>query len=134
MPAPLGNTPTRKMPRIEVFGLEDSRATRAAIRFFRERRIVVSFVDLAKRPMDAGEFRWFVDRLGPGGVLAEPPAAGGARAAGAAGVAVGTLLARVRADAKVLRLPLVRHENEATAGPDETTWKAWLARRRAPKG
>jgi arsenate reductase len=126
MPAPLGKTPTRKMPRIEVFGLEDSRSTRAAIRFFRERRIVVGFVDLAKRPMDAGELRWFVDRLGPGGLLVEPPPEGGA--------AIGTLLAKVRADAKVLRLPLVRHENEATSGPDEATWKAWLARRRAPKG
>jgi arsenate reductase len=141
MPAPLGKTPTRKMPRIDVFGLEDSRSTRAAIRFFRERRIVVTFVDLAKRPMDAGDLRWFVDRLGPGGVLAEPTAVGGAgaadgsgAAAGAAGVAVGTLLARVRADAKVLRLPLVRHEGEATSGRDEATWKAWLARGRAPKG
>jgi hypothetical protein len=84
--------------------------------------------------MDAGELRWFVDRLGPGGVLAEPPAEGAEGAAGAAGVAVGTLLARVRADAKVLRLPLVRHENEATSGPDEATWKAWLARHLTPKG
>ena len=41
MPAPLGKTPTKKMPNIQVFGLEDSNATRGALRFFRERRIVV---------------------------------------------------------------------------------------------
>ena len=49
MPAPLGKVPTKKMPNIQVFGLEDSNATRGALRFFRERRIVVHFVDLRKK-------------------------------------------------------------------------------------
>jgi len=39
------------MPDIQVFGTDESPATRGAIRFFRERRVVVSFVDLGKRPM-----------------------------------------------------------------------------------
>ena len=43
MPAPLGKMPTKKMPNIQVFGLEDYNATRAALRFFRERRIVVHY-------------------------------------------------------------------------------------------
>ena len=29
MPAPMGKTPTKKMPKIEVFGLKDSQSTRA---------------------------------------------------------------------------------------------------------
>ena len=41
MPAPLGKTPTKKMPNIQVFGMDDSPATRNTLRFFRERRIVV---------------------------------------------------------------------------------------------
>ena len=49
MPAPLGKTPTKKMPDIQVFGRDDSAATRAALRFFRERRVVVHYVDLRKR-------------------------------------------------------------------------------------
>ena len=57
MPAPLGNTPTKKMPNIQVFGLDDSNATRAALRFFRERRIVVHYVDLRKKPIASGELR-----------------------------------------------------------------------------
>ena len=118
MPAPLGKTPTKKMPKIEVFGLESSAATRAAVRFFRERRIVVTFVDLAKRPIDAAELRGFVDRLGAA-ALAHPDVAAD-RA---------TLLARLRADSSLLRLPLVRYGKELTAGQDEATWKAWLARR-----
>jgi arsenate reductase len=133
VPAPLGKTPTKKMPRIDVFGLENSASTRSAVRFFRERRIVVRFVDLGKRPMEAAELRTFVERLGAGAVLAGEPGDGagaGSADRGAGSVDRGSLLARVRADATLLRLPLVRHGDEMTAGPDETTWKAWLARRR----
>jgi arsenate reductase len=121
MPAPLGKVPTRKMPKIDVLGLEDSRSTRAAVRFFRERRIVVQFVDLAKRPIDAAELRRLLDRLGAAALLVDPPPDGVADR--------GALLARVRADPSVLRLPLVRHGDEVTAGPDEATWSAWLAGR-----
>ena len=118
MPAPLGNTPTKKMPRIEVFGLEDSQATRAAVRFFRERRIVVRFVDLGKQPMDPAQLRGFLDRFGAALLID-----------GDLGTDRGSLMARIRADATLLRLPLVRHGEEMTAGRDETTWTAWLARR-----
>ena len=69
MPAPLGKTPTKKMPKIEVFGLEGSQSTRAAVRFFRERRIVVRYVDLGKRPIDPAELRQFMDRLGAAAFL-----------------------------------------------------------------
>jgi arsenate reductase len=117
MPAPLGQTPTKNMPKIEVFGLEDSQTTRAAVRFFRERRIVVRFVDLSKRPIDAAELRGFLDRLGAAALL-DPDLA----------IDRGTLLARVRADASLLRLPLVRHGDDVTVGQDETAWRAWLTR------
>jgi arsenate reductase-like glutaredoxin family protein len=123
MPAPLGNTPTKKMPRIEVFGLEDSQATRAAVRFFRERRIVVRFVDLGKQPLDSAQLRLFIDRLGAAALMDGEP-----------GADRGSLTARIRADATLLRLPLVRHGDEMTAGRDETTWAAWLARRNAGRG
>jgi arsenate reductase-like glutaredoxin family protein len=46
----------------------------------------------------------------------------------------GSLMARIRADATLLRLPLVRHGDEMTAGRDETAWAAWLARRKAGPG
>ncbi len=124
MPAPLGKTPTKKMPKIDVFGLESSASTRSAVRFFRERRIVVTYVDLAKHPIDAVDLRQFTERLGAAALAdADPPAELGSDR--------GALLTRVRADPSLLRLPLVRHGDELTAGPDETTWKAWLARRAA---
>jgi arsenate reductase-like glutaredoxin family protein len=130
MPAPLGKTPTRKMPNIQVFGTGDSQATRAALRFFRERRIVVHYVDLHKQPIAAGELRRFVDRLGAPALLdgdSRPYREQGLAylAMDAAGIT-----ARLLADARLIRLPLVRYGEQVTAGRDEPTWKAWLAKPR----
>ena len=119
MPAPLGTTPTKKMPKIAVLGIDDSPSTRAAVRFFRERRIVVRFVDLRKTPMDAGDLRRLIDKLG-----------GSAFVDGNWGADRGGLVARVRADPSLLRLPLVIYGDDATAGPNEATWAGWLAGRK----
>jgi arsenate reductase-like glutaredoxin family protein len=128
VPAPLGNTPTKKMPNIQVFGLEDSNATRAALRFFRERRIVVHFVDLRKKPIAAGELRRFTERLGAAALLdteSRPYKEQGLAylAADESGIT-----ARLLADVRLLKLPLVRYGDAVTAGKDETAWKAWLAK------
>jgi arsenate reductase len=117
MPAPLGKTPTKKMPKIDVLGVDDSASTRAAVRFFRERRIVVHFVDLRKQPIDPAALRLILDRLGAA-ALVDASAAPDR----------GALVALIRADPNLLRLPLVRHGDDVTAGLDETTWSAWLAR------
>jgi arsenate reductase-like glutaredoxin family protein len=126
MPAPLPKSPTKKMPDIQVFGREDSSATRAAQRFFRERRIVVHYHDLRKRPLAAGELRRFTERLGARAVLDET-----SRAYAEAGLAYlsmddGAIVARLLADPRLLRLPLVRYGNEVTAGPAEAVWTRWL--------
>ena len=126
MPAPLGKTPTRKMPDIQVFGRDDSSATRAALRFFRERRIVVHYVDLRKRPIAAGELQRFSQRFGAAALLDET-----SRPYRDDGLAHLTLddagiVRRVLADPRLLRLPLVRHGNAVTVGPDEATWIGWL--------
>lgn len=127
MPAPLPKAPTRKMPDIQVFGLDDSPATRAAQRFFRERRIVVSYHDLRKRPIAPGELRRFTDRLGAVALLDETSRA--YRDAGLGYLTLDTagVVARLLADVRLLRLPLVRFGNEVTAGKAEATWAAWLA-------
>lgn len=128
MPAPLGKTPTRKMPNIQVFGMEDSNATRGALRFFRERRIVVHFVDLRKKPIAAAELRRFVDRLGAQVVMDTDGRA--YRDAGLAYLSTdaAAVTQRLLADVRLLRLPLVRYGDDVTAGKADETWKAWLAR------
>lgn len=128
MPAPLGKTPTKKMPNIQVFGMDDSPATRGALRFFRERRIVVHYVDLRKKPIAPGELRRFAGRLGAAALL--DTASRAYLDAGLAYLSTDTagITARLLADVRLLRLPLVRYGDDVTAGKDEAAWKAWLAR------
>lgn len=120
MPAPLGSVPTRKMPKITVLGSDDSAATRNAIRFFRERRIVVTFVDVRRRPLAAGEIRVLLEALGPAALLRDDAAALAAESG---------LVGRLLAEPALVRLPIVRFGSKATAGKAEETWRDWLARR-----
>jgi len=126
MPAPLGKTPTKRMPDIQVFGMDDSRHTRAAQRFFRERRIVVSYVDLRKRRIAPAELRRFVDGLGAAALLDETSRAYREAGLGYLRMDDAGIVERLLANVDLLRLPLVRHGNEVTAGPAEATWAAWL--------
>ena len=118
--------PAAISPVVHVFGLERDQATRAAIRFFKERRAPISFVDLRKRPIAAGELRRFVERVGAASLL-DP----GSRAYRDAGLGYlrmdeAGIVERLMADPGLLRLPLVRHGQAVSVGRDEATWAAWL--------
>jgi arsenate reductase (glutaredoxin) len=113
-------------PAIQVFGTERDQDTRAAIRFFKERRVPISFVDLRRRPIAAGELRRFVERLGAAALL-DP----GSRAYRDGGLAYlrtdeAGIVARLLADARLLKLPLVRHGSAVSVGRAEATWSDWL--------
>ncbi len=118
--------PPATLPVIQVFGLERDQATRAAIRFFKERRTPISFVDLRVRPIAPGELRRFVERLGAAALL--DPASKAYREAGLAYLTMDEegIVTRLLADAGLLRLPLVRYGNSVSAGRDEAAWTAWL--------
>lgn len=126
MPAPLGKTPTKKMPDIHVFGTGDSPATRAALRFFRERRIVVHSSDLRKRPIAPGELQRFVQKLGARSLLDVDGRTYREKGLEHMRLDDAEIVARLLADVRLLRLPLVRHGNEATVGRAEATWTSWL--------
>lgn len=120
MPAPIPS------PTVQIFGTPDSQPTRAALRFFKERRIDVHLVDLRRKPMAAGELRRFVERLGADGVVDAGSAAW--RDAGLAYLRMddADLARRLLADQRLLRLPLVRVGQGVAAGRDEGAWKALL--------
>lgn len=112
---------------VQIFGLPGDQATRAAQRFFKERRVPISFVDLRKRPIAPGELRRFVDRLGAASLLDETSRPYRDAGLGYLRLDEAGIVERLLADASLLRLPLVRHGNEVSAGRAEATWKAWLA-------
>jgi arsenate reductase-like glutaredoxin family protein len=49
---------------VQVFGIRKSADTRAALRFFAERRVKTHFVDLLERPASLGELRHFAQKFG----------------------------------------------------------------------
>ena len=113
-------------PFIQLFGLESDRSTRAALRFFKERRVPITFVDLRRRPIAPAELRRFVERLGAAACADTDGRTWRDAGLGYLRMTEDELAARLLADVRLLRLPLIRHGGEVTAGPDETTWKSWL--------
>jgi arsenate reductase-like glutaredoxin family protein len=119
--------PAPPAPSVQIFGLESDQPTRAAIRFFKERRVAIHLVDLSRRPIARGELRRFTERLGARALLDE--ASRGYREGGLAYLRLddAEIVERLLADPRLLRLPLVRFGNAVAAGRDETTWKRWIA-------
>lgn len=118
---------TSSIPSVQLFGLESDQATRAALRFFKERRVAVAFVDLRRRPIAPGELRRFVERLGAVACADTDGRAWKDAGLGYLRMTDDELAARLLADVRLLRLPLARHGNAVTAGRAEATWKGWLA-------
>jgi arsenate reductase len=119
MPAPPG-------PTVQIFGLIDSRPTQAALRFFKERRVNVTFVDLRRKPIAPGELRRFVERLGAGALLDTEGRRYRDLGLGYMRLDGDEIVARLLADNGLVKLPLVRFGNAVTAGPAEATWRTWL--------
>lgn len=118
---------TQSTLQAQVFGLEDSHATRAALRFFKERRIQVHFVDLRRKPIARGELRRFVERLGAPALADTEGRAWQDAGLGYLRMDGDELADRLLADQRLLRLPLVRIGNGFAAGRDEAAWKRLLA-------
>ena len=125
MPAPAG-------PVLQLFGLPDSRATQAALRFFKERRMDVTYVDLRKRPIALGELKRFVERLGAGALLDTEGKQYKDLGLGYLSLDSDQIVARLMSDVRLLRLPLVRFGNAFSAGFAEATWKAWISNAAPP--
>ena len=111
------------MPSLQIFGVKGSQATRAAERFFKERRIEFHLVDLDRKPMSPGEIRRFTDKFGLAALIdteGKPYVDGGFKYLKQSD---SELLAKIEREPKLLRLPLVRAGNAVTIGKDEQAWK-----------
>jgi arsenate reductase-like glutaredoxin family protein len=111
---------------VQIFGLKNSQATRAAERFFKERRVPVQSVDLNKKPMAPAEIRRFTQRFGLAGLLDTEGKAYVDAGLKYLKLSEPELLARMERDPKLLRLPLVRGGKRVSIGHDEESWKAML--------
>ena len=110
------------MQQVQVFGHAKSKATRKAQRWFSERRVEISYVDLRKRGPSPGELKRFVQRFGVEAVL--DPEAPAYREKGLQYVSASAddWITRMVADPTVLRLPLIRCGTQLSVGDDEASW------------
>lgn len=114
------------MVNVQIFGLKNSQATRAAERFFKERRIAIHLVDLKQRPMSPGEIKRFIDRFGFTALLDSEGKAYIDAGLKYLRISDAELLGRIEREPKLLRLPLVRAANRLSIGHDENSWKEMI--------
>jgi arsenate reductase-like glutaredoxin family protein len=116
---------------VQIFGHERDKGTRAAIRFFKERRVAIHLVDLTRKPIARGEIRRFVERFGAPALFDQNSKAYRDGGLGHLRMDDAEILERLLRDQTLLRLPLVRFGNEVAVGRDEATWKGWFKSRGA---
>jgi arsenate reductase len=116
-------------PLVQVFGTPDSQPTRAALRFFKERRMEVHFVDLHRKRMATGELRRFVDRLGARTLADTDGKTWRDAGLGYLSMSDADLATHLLNDQRLLKIPLVRIENGFAAGRDEAAWKSLVTSR-----
>ncbi|PNY82890.1 arsenate reductase [Deinococcus koreensis] len=109
-----------------MFGTKKSKETRAAERFFKERKVKIHLVDLNERPIAKGELARFVQKFGLNALLdLEGKAYERSNLAYLRTTEEG-VIARVIETPELLRLPLVRGGKVLTVGDDPAGWKAML--------
>lgn len=113
----------KPMVSVQIFGVKGSQSTRAAERFFKERRITIQLVDLKKKPMAPGEINRFIQRFG----LPQLIDTEGKEYIDAGlkylKLSESELMARIEKEPKLLRLPFIRSANKLSIGLDEAAWK-----------
>jgi arsenate reductase-like glutaredoxin family protein len=112
---------------IQIFGVKNSRATRAAERFFKERRAAIQMVDLNKKAIAPGEIKRFAERFGWAGLVDTEGKAYIEAGLKYLKLSESELMGRIEREPALLRLPLVRGGKLLSIGHDEASWKAMLA-------
>ncbi|MFH1763273.1 MAG: ArsC/Spx/MgsR family protein [Gemmatimonadota bacterium] len=113
---------------VQIFGIQKSADTRKALRFFKERRVAVHFVDLKVRAASKGELTRFIQKFGVDGVLdrdSKPFQSLGLRSAHYSDK---KWLEVLEEEPLLLKMPLVRKQNLLSVGVVEEVWKDWMDR------
>ncbi len=113
---------------IQIFGTRKCNDTRAALRFFAERRLTVHFADLGVRAASRGELNRFAQKFGVAALVNRDARRFAELGLGAARHSDDRWLELLSEEPGLLRTPLVRNGSQLTIGPAEPTWKLWTDR------
>ncbi|WP_199188397.1 ArsC/Spx/MgsR family protein [Deinococcus arcticus] len=112
---------------VQIFGTRKSKETRAAERFFKERKVKVHFVDLHERPIARGELTRFVQKYGLNALLDLDGKAYERSNLAYLRTTEEGVIAKVMETPELLKLPLVRGGKVLAVGDDMDGWKAMVA-------
>ncbi len=112
---------------VQVFGVKNDPGTRKALRFFKERRVKVHFMDFKQRGPSKGELRRFFDKFGEARLIDRTAKRFEALGLRAAYYGDDRWLEIACHEPLILCLPLVRSSDQLTVGLDEESWKSWVA-------
>jgi arsenate reductase-like glutaredoxin family protein len=113
---------------VQIFGVRKSADTRAALRFFSERRIRTHFVNLDEKEPSPRELERFVRKFGVATLIDRESKRFAELGLGASQLSDARWIEKLALEPRLLRLPLVRWQHEVTIGDATETWKAWCAR------
>jgi arsenate reductase-like glutaredoxin family protein len=111
---------------VQIFGHKKDAATRAALRFFAERRVKTHFVDFADRWPAAGELKRFAQKFGVEALIDRDGKPFAERGLRSARYGEERWLEILLDDPYLLRLPLARWQHKITVGAAEAEWKGWV--------
>ena len=113
---------------VQIFGIQNSADTRKALRFFKERRVKVHFVDLKVRAASKGELARFVQKFRVESLLDRDSKRFREMGLGASHYSEAAWLDRLAEEPMLLRMPLVRFGKALTVGLAEEEWREWVGR------
>jgi len=110
---------------IQIFGTQKSPDTRKALRFFKERRAKVHFVDLNIRAASKGELTRFAQKFGAEALVDREAKRFKTLGLGTAYYSDKKWLEVLEEESLILIQPLVRWQNRITIGVQEEEWAGW---------
>lgn len=111
---------------VQIFGTQKSSDTRKALRFFKERRVNVHFVDLKVKAASKGELTRFVQKFGIEALLDRDSKRFQSLGLRTAHYSEKKWLELLVEEPLLLKVPLVRNKNLLTIGVLEQSWKEWM--------
>ena len=111
---------------VQVFGTRGCADTRAALRFFSERRVKTHFVDLKERAASQGELKRFAQKFGVDALVDRDAKRFGALGLQRAHYGEAKWLDLLEQEPLLLKTPLVRHGSALTIGAAEGAWQSWM--------
>lgn len=110
---------------VQIFGTRKCKDTQKAVRFFKERRIKIHFVDLKERAASPGELNRFAQKFGSEALLDREGKRFRDRGLHVAHIPEQRIMPLLADDPLLLRTPLVRSGAQLTVGLAEEQWKEW---------